>query len=421
MAFDLSAASPILKVRYLGAIREQLANHTYLWSQIKKKITPVSGGAFQITSHTARSTSVGVPLAEGGTLPTASAQGYATMNVPNKYLYGTLEVSGQAIAASRDNVGAFVQALESEIDGLQKDTAQEMNRKLHGVGLGEYGYFTGNDEATPANLDDGRGNGFVTLPQGKTLNCDILDADNAYAVLNTGAIPFLKGAVSSTVVSCSWASGTTGTTADGDIVVRTGSTATVDSVYQTLEPMGIAGIISNLDPPIPGPVAGLQGKTVAANAYWAAQVYGNSGVNRPLAFEDMQEVLDSIAINSSTTEKDIGLILMNYPVRRSYYKLCIAERRHINTMDLDGGWKALDFNGMPLMVDAYCKRNRIYFINFDTMGFLQTADWDWMDKDGSYLTRKSGADAYQATLFMYGNLACYMRNGNGLLDDLIEE
>ena len=421
MAFDLSAASPILKVRYLGAIRQQLATHTYLWSQIKKKITPVSGGSFQITSHTGRSTSAGVPLAEGGTIPTANQQLYDTMTVPNKYLYGTLQVSGQAIAASRDNVGAFVQALESEIDGLQKDTAQEMNRQLHGTGLGEYGYTTEADNTTPLLIDDGRGNPVCTLPQGKTLDCDILDADAGYVVLNTGALVCTKGAVGTSSVSVGFTGGTVAGTADADVLVRRSSTATVSAVYQTLFPMGIAGIIDDGDPPIPGPSAGLQGKPVASNAYWAAQVFDNSGTNRPLAFEDMQEVIDAIAINSSTTEKDIGLILMNYPLRRSYYKLCIAERRHINTMELDGGWKALDFNGMPLMVDAYCKRNRMYFINFDSLGFLQTADWDWMDKDGSYLTRVSGVDAYTATLFMYGNLCCYMRNCNGLLDDIIEE
>jgi len=37
--------------------------------------------------------------------------------------YGSIQVSGPAIAASRDSAGAFVQALESEIDGLQRDTA----------------------------------------------------------------------------------------------------------------------------------------------------------------------------------------------------------------------------------------------------------------------------------------------------------
>ena len=336
--------------------------------------------------------------------------------------YGSIQVSGPAIAASRDSAGAFVQALESEIDGLQRDTAHEMNRILHSDGLAAYGYWTTADNTSGIDIDDNRGNGFVSLPTGKTLNCDVLNADGSYAVLNTGHLVVTRGATSATSVAITFSGGTVAGTADGDALVLED---TVNSSGVGLYPIGIAGIIDDGNPPAYGTgttlAAGLQDVAVSGHDWWKAQVFGNSGTNRPLAFEDMQEVIDAIAINSSYTEKDIGLLLMNYPVRRAYYKLCIAERRHINTMTLDGGWRALDFNGMPLMVDAQCWRNRIYFINFDTLGFLQTADWDWMDKDGSYLYRDSSTDAYKATLFMYGNLCTYARNGNGLLEDIIEE
>lgn len=418
MPFNLSAAGPILKVRYLGTLRKQLAEHTYLWSQIKKKIQPVSGGTFQITSHIGRSSSAVVPLAEGGTLPTAGAQEYHTMTVPNKYVYGTIQVSGQAIAAARDNLGAFVQALESEIDGLKRDTAHEMNRLMHSDGTGAYGYWTTAKDTSGTDIDDGRGNAFCGLPSGAT-TCDLLDvnAGTAYSV-NGNTLAVTRGATGTSSVAITWSGGANPSgSADGDVLVRADSTNDAGVGYY---PIGIAGIISATDPPF-YTTTGLQGVLVSGHDWWKAQVFSNSGVNRPLAFEDMQEVIDAIAINSSYTEKDIGLILMGYPLRRAYYKLCIAERRHINTMTLDGGWKALDFNGMPLMVDAQCNRNRMYFINFDTLAFIQTADWDWMDKDGSYLYRDSTTDAYKATLFMYGNLACYARNGNGVLDDLIEE
>lgn len=413
MAFDLTAASPILKVRYLGTLREQLAQHTYLWSQIKKKIQPVSGGTFQITAHVGRNSAAVVPLAEGGTIPTAGAQEYHTMTVPNKYVYSTLQVSGQAIAATRDNAGAFVQALESEVDGLQRDTAAEMNRLMHSTGLGEYGYWTAADDTSGTDIDDGRGNNFVTLPSGATA-CDVLDATNAYAVIGD-SMTVTKGATGANSVAITWSAANPSGSADGDVLVREDSVVGGVSRY----PIGIAGIVDDADPP--ALTGGLQGVTVSGHDWWKAQVFDASGTNRSLAFEDMQEVIDGICINSSYTEKDIGLLLCSYGVRRAYYKLCISERRHINTMTLDGGWKALDFNGMPLMVDALCKRNRIYFINFDTLGFLQTADWDWMDKDGSYLYRSATTDAYKATLFMYGNLCTYARNGNGLLDDIIEE
>jgi hypothetical protein len=54
------------------------------------------------------------------------------------------------------------------------------------------------------------------------------------------------------------------------------------------------------------------------------------------------------------------------------------------------------------------------------MALLRTSDFDWMDKDGSYLYRHATKDAYKATLFHYGNLACLNRSGNGLLADILE-
>ena len=38
-----------------------------------------------------------------------------------------------------------------------------------------------------------------------------------------------------------------------------------------------------------------------------------------------------------------------------------------------------------------------------------------MDRDGSTFSRVSGKDAYEATLFHYGDLGCVARNGNGVL------
>jgi hypothetical protein len=159
---------------------------------------------------------------------------------------------------------------------------------------------------------------------------------------------------------------------------------------------------------------------VTGNPWWQAQIFGNSGVLRQLDLGDIQEVIDTIATQTDYSESDISLMFCNYPVRRAYFKMMLAERRQVNTMKLDGGWTALDYNGMPFVVDSQATRNRINFLVLDTVGLIRTSDFDWMDKDGSYLYRVSGKDSYAATLFHYGNLACYNRNGNGALTDILE-
>jgi hypothetical protein len=406
MAFNLSNADAILKTRYLGTIREQLNNATVLFSKLEKKEQMVSGKSFTVPLHTGRNTSAARGTTDGGTLPTAGQQSYTTTVVPNKYQYGRIQITGPTIAATRDNVGAFVQAVESEVDGLVRDTKRSFNRQLHSDGTDALAFWTVTDDTTPGVVDDGQGNAFVHLNSGTT-TVDVIDATDNSTVLGDSIVVTL-GAKAATNYAISW-TGTVALSDDGDYAVLE------DTLGNQL--MGIRGIVSAEDPPL----AALQGLAVASNSFWVAQTNSNGGTNRQLAFEDMQAVIDDIATQSDYSESDIGLILCNFPVRRAYYKLCVAERRHVNTMELDGGFKALDFNGIPLVADSQCRRNVMYFLVLDTLSIFRTSDFDWMDKDGSYLSRVANVDAYEATLFHYGNLACLSRNGNGLYSDILED
>jgi hypothetical protein len=413
MALNLSAASNILKVRYIGTIREQLNNATVLLSKIGRRDQMVSGKTFSVPLHTGRNTSAGYGLSDGGTLPTAGQQAYSTSIVPNKYLYGTIQVTGPTIAATRDNVGAFVEALNSEVEGLMRDTKRDMNRQLNGDGTGALAYWTTADDSSGGIVDDGIGNPFVHLPT-SAISCDLIDATDGTTNLSSAHITVTLGAATSTGYNVTWTGLTTGS-ADGDFLVKASTMASDGS----LEMMGIDAIISD-DDPSAGAGGSLQGLAVASNAFWKAQDFGSYTSPAAIAFEDIQEVIDAIATQSDYGESDIAFMLSNYGVRRAYYKLCVAERRHVNTMELDGGFKALDFNGIPWVVDAQTNRETLYFVVPDTMQIFRTSDFDWMDKDGSYLSRVSGADAYQAVLFHYGNLACLSRNGNGVLRGIIE-
>lgn len=82
MAFNLSAASAVLKFNYLGPVREQLNLSTPLLAELQRKTEEVVGKQVYLPLHVNRSEAVGA-RADGGTLPTANSQGYAqsTFNV----------------------------------------------------------------------------------------------------------------------------------------------------------------------------------------------------------------------------------------------------------------------------------------------------------------------------------------------------
>lgn len=407
---DTSAASNVLKTFYMGPMRQMLNSSTVLLSKIDKDSSTqsVDGTSFTVPLHYGRNLATGVGVAEGGALPTAGNQAYAKAVVPNKYSYATIEVSGPVMKATKTNAGAFIRALDSELKGAMGDMKRAINRQINGDGRDALAYWTGADDTSGTNVDDGNGFAFTHLPVGQTATCDLIDASDNSTVLGS-SIVVTQGAEAATNVAITWTGSVSGS-ASGDYLVVAGTNGK--------QMMGIQGIIDNVDPPTLA--GGLHGLTVASNAWWKAQVVGSDSSKVDLTFANMQKVLSKIAANSDYDEKDVKLLYCSYNIRDKYYELAVNERRFVNTMTLDGGFEGLEFNGKPLVPDNQCKHGRIYFITPETLKLFRTSDFDWMDNDGAILHRKQGYDVYQATLFHYGDLGCVARNGNGVLKGINE-
>ena len=118
--------------------------------------------------------------------------------------------------------------------------------------------------------------------------------------------------------------------------------------------------------------------------------------------------------------KDYGpdMILTTHALRREYLELCRVDRRVVNTMELDGGFTAVDYNGVPFTVDQDAIDGEIYFLTLKDIQLYRMSDYAWMEKDGAVLSRLTGYDAYEAVLFRYAELGCKRRNSQGVLGDL---
>ena len=378
MAFDLTAAGNILKVRYIGPIREQLNGSTILMSRIMRddKSANVSGKSFSVPLHTARNTAAAIPRADGGTLPTAGQQGYGVAVIPNAYIYSRIKVTGPTIRAARDNAGAFVTAIESEIKGVTKDTKRRLNQFLHSDGRGELAFWTTADDATGVTIDDGIGNAFVHLPSSGTITCDLIDASDHTTKLGDSIVCTL-GAKAASNYALTFTGAVSGS-ADSDYLVIEDTLG--------LAPMGIRGIIDDGNPPLLS--GGLEGLTVAAATYWKAQVFtgATAGTKEDLTLARMQEPLSAIATNSDFDESDVKFLLSNYNVRDKYVSLLVQEKRFVNTMKLDGGFTGVEFNGIPLVVDPQCDRSKIYYVVPESMRIYRTSDFDWIKKAWQQVT-----------------------------------
>lgn len=410
MALDLTAIDSALKVFYLDSIREQVNNSSVLYQQIDKDELSLNadGKSFTFQLHTGRHKTAGDGRAEGGTYPTASNQSYGSCIVPNKYIYTPIEISGQAIYASKTSQGSAVQAIDSEIQGAVRDTKRSINRQFHGDGRDALAFAVGTDVATPANFDDGQANAFTHLEVGMTV--DLIDTDNSTVNASARVISTLSD--NATSVAVGWTGGNFTNGDVGDYFVKTGTLGA--------QMMGIRGIISDADPAL----ASLQGLAVASNPFWKAQLVtaGSSTATSPadLTIGLLQKPITRIALNSDYSKKDISFMLSNMFVQDKYAELCVELKRLVGEMDLDGGWTGLSFNGLVWVTDPQCQRNVVYYIVKDALRIVRTADLMWQEKDGNVLHRLESRDAYIARLFAYMNLATPCRNALGKLQYIAE-
>lgn len=317
------------------------------------------------------------------------------------------------MAATKSNLGAFVRVVDDEIRRGTKDMKKAFNRQLHSNGIDALGYWTAADDTSGTVIDDGQSNAFVYLGNGSTV-CDVLDASASYAIIGNSIVATLGSEDTSTPGwNITWTGSVSGT-ADGDVLAL--EDTCVGGVGYSM--MGIDGIISASNPPLLS--GGLHSLPVATYGWWTAQSFTNSGTNRALTLALMQKPLSQISVRSDYDEDDVKFLLGNVWTRDKYEQLLIADKRHVNTLKLDGGFTGLDYSGKPFVVDTDCKRNRIYYIVPETMKIFRNQDFSMMDMDGKIWHRREYKDAYFATLTHYGDLACLNRNGNGILGDLTE-
>ena len=394
MGVTLSAISDILKNQYLGPIREQLNNDIILLSRLEKDDESVVGKNFTIPLHIGRNEGIGATT-DGGTLPTAGNQSYKETIVPMRYLYGRIQLTGPSMKASRSNEGAFVRALESEMKGLARDLKSDLNRQLFGDGSGL----------------------LATCASASTVNITVDSTAKLRVGMKVDILVSATGAVTAGVAGATIESITSATV----FVVNTApaTPASIGATYavyragaRNLEIMGLGGIVTNTDPAS----GALQGLAVASYPVWKASVLTDSS-NRAISESLMQTAIDTV---SQAGDGEVSAIYTTFGVRRAYQALLTTDRQYVNTMDLKGGAKAIAYDNMPIIADKNCPANKMYFIDENALKFYRLSDFDWMQEDGAVLSRVSGSDAYEATMFLYSELGCSARNAHAVLDKITE-
>lgn len=396
---NLAFFNAILKEDYLGPIREQLNSSTVLLRRLKRNEEDVGGRIAQVPLHVGRNAGVGA-RADGGALPAAGRQTYTNAQFLTAYNYGRIQVTGPTIAASRKDKYAFVKAVDSEIKGMVRDLKDDLNRQLFGDRSAVLAVVT--------TANTAGGSTFVVdnaqyLQTGMVIDA-VSHTPPAAPVINRANVTIIAVDRNTKTVTVQ------GTLATGEAPV--GARIARNGNYG-LEMMGLRGVVG-VGNTRDGQFVGGLDRTLTQNAFWRANVLGNGGTLRALTLDLMQHAFDASEIEGG----EVSLIITSYEQRRRYLTLLKQDNRFVNTLKLDGGFEALEYNGKPLVVDRHMPPNGIYFLDESTLQLYRMSDFNWMDQDGSVLSRVANADAYEATLFKYATLGCSNCNNNTILTDL---
>jgi hypothetical protein len=337
----------------------------------------------------------------------------------------------------KNNKGAFLRALDSEMKGLMADVKVDMNRQMWHDGTSRLGRVTTSDTNSAT----------VAVNSSKFLHVGM------EIVLASGTDG--GGATQATVDTISSATSiiidnaTTTVTADETIFYRGNDNATLGNrdpaAWNTAgELWGLQAIVTDENPGRVRAESGDVGtggfnQTTAAtgqlgqvdragSTFWQGNVVGdNSGTDQDIALVTLQQGFDEMEIEGDVETPN--LLMTNHGVLRSYGSLLVGDKRYpaSGVTTLDGGYQSLTFNGVPMVADKDgsdtldpTTLNAIYFLSMPSLEMQVLQDWGWMDKDGATLSRVADQDAYEATMFAYMNLACTRPNANAVYIDITE-
>ncbi len=383
MTITTATADNTLKKYYLSAVTDQLDLYTNPFlSRIRKSESNIYGKEIRKIVRAGMSGGIAAG-SETDNLPVANGANYQVFTLSLKNLYGTLEISDKALRTSSNGAASFVNLLDEEMSNLVRSASYNLGRMLFGNGNGLLGK--------------------VVSASGKVVT--VSDTKN-----------FMEGMLIDlyTTMSVKQESGLIVKTVNREkntITLDRSISASADSEFYVanskgFELTGLGNIFSN---------SILYGNSRTDNAWLNPYMK----TVETLTENEIQIAIDKVEENSGGK---VNFIICSWGVRRALINLLSKKYTTVNTLELEGGYKAISFNGIPVVVDRFCPKGTMYLLNTDDFVLYQLCDWQWLeDEDGKVLRQVPGKPVYTATLVKYADLMCERPCGQAMLSGITEE
>lgn len=397
----LQTADNALKEVYLGVVADQLNTSVNpLLAKINQTTSDVWGKEIRKMAPYGINGGIGAGD-EDGSLPTAAGNNYAQFVLELKNLYGRIEISDKAIRASQNSAGSFVNLLNAEMEGLIKASTFNFGRMLFGDGTGILATISTNDTSsvtvdTTRNLIEGmvvdivnKADGTVNAVAGRRITS--IDRANKKVTLSGSALTSeaFKPSTSQTNTYALCVQGSYGK-----------------------EITGLGAIFKSS-----GSLYGLNRTTYNWMVPYISNIAGESTMTA-ISDVTMQKAIDEL---DEVAGSKVDFIVCSAGVKRNYQEYLNSYRSNVDVMDLAGGYKAISYNGIPLVSDKFVKPNTMYLLNTKEFNLHQLCDWQWLEgEDGRVIKQIQGKPTYSATLVKYADIICDHPAGQAMIEGIKE-
>lgn len=327
---------------------------------------------------------------ETGALPSSAQTDRVVLTSTLKNLYGTIEISDKALRAAAGNEGAFVNLLNDEMQSLVRSASFNFGRMLYGDGTGLLAVVDEIGENNRITLSNVRGFVEGMLIDFAALSGIVIDVISPRKVLS---VDRAKGVI----------------VVDGESL--TNAMPLGAGVYlhgsKDYEITGIRALFKTS-----GELYGVDRKSYPFMKPYMQEDAGE------ISETMIQKAIDSIEENSGSK---VNFIVCSWGVKRALAEYFRRYTSVMPTLECAGGFKAVSFNGIPVVADRFCPEGTMYLLNTDDFKIHQLCDWKWLEgEDGKILKQVPGKPVYTATLVKYAELMCERPNGQGMISGITE-
>jgi len=305
-----------------------------------------------------------------------------------RFQYGSMYISGPAIEATEGGRATFASALKQALKDTRDGFRLETHRQSWGDGTGVIAKVDGAASSTIQSVKDPYGLSYDSSSLENSQKTRPFRKNMKVLFKTTGVVR----TVSSVNGDGSITLDSTLSTTDGEEIIRGDSTT-----------------LNNEDKEYYGINAGVKatgtyyGIARSGEPNWQANLIDMDG--EALDEDMLQYAFDTAEIQGDGMSSP-DLLISEHRARRLYIALLQLNKRFVNTLDLKGGFKGLDFNGTAWVVDKLCPPQRIYYLNTMDWVWFVMKNIGWIQRDGTVLKWVSKRDAYRAVLAAYRNMAC---------------